>query len=458
MLSIGKTICECTENYTKNNTQRTMTNYTIPFGNGHLDFQVPPHWHVNVAASNPMFPPLSTSIIDQRLKDFAALLVNWHDPSRPLIFVFTDATRASPDQQLLEPIVRYLQPANLDILFICAIGMHRPSTEAEKRAKLGDWIVDNFLVVDHDPTDVIDYGTLSGVPIEANSRLEGATVVGVGVVEPHQYAGYSGGAKTVVIGCGGPRTIGATHGPLFLDLPGTRLGRIEGNPFQAFIRQAGQRIGQQLAVNVVLDSVGNIMELACGKAGEVHDQLVAYARRIYETPVPNVGYDVVIAGVGSPKDVNLYQASRAATYIGLNSQPVIRRGGVIIVPAPIPEGGGDGQGEKNFMQMLLRFGPTGELISYLRENGCRPGDQRAYMIAQLRQQYRLILTGATHVMPVIEAGLDNADNMGEALYMAQKLSRSDKPRLLIVPHALQTIPVPANNSDELPVLRIEPVS
>ena len=64
---------------------------------------------------------------------------------------------------------------------------------------------------------------------------ESDLIIATGVVEPHQYAGYSGGGKTVVIGCGSEETIGLTHGPQFLDHPGVRLGQIEGNPFQQFV-------------------------------------------------------------------------------------------------------------------------------------------------------------------------------------------------------------------------------
>ena len=85
---------------------------------------------------------------------------------------------------------------------------------------------------------------------------ESDLIIATGVVEPHQYAGYSGGGKTVVIGCGSEETIGLTHGPQFLDQPGVRLGQIDGNPFQQFVRDAAQAIGLKFVVNVVLDGEG----------------------------------------------------------------------------------------------------------------------------------------------------------------------------------------------------------
>lgn len=419
--------------------------YHVPFANSHLSFEVPSSWTVDVAESTMTAQSLPPTEIEKRLHIFAQQLLHQHDPARKLIFVFTDATRASPDQILLEPITRYLQPHNLDIEFICAIGMHRPSTTEEKVAKLGQWIVGNFPVIDHVPAEVVQVGEIDGIPIEMNPRLLNATVVGVGVVEPHQYAGYSGGAKTAVIGCGGATTIGITHGTRLLENPATRLGKIEGNPFQNLLRQAGALIEHHWAVNVVLNADYEILELAAGRPNDVHNALVAKARQLYEVPAPNAPYDVAVAGIGAPKDANLYQATRGATYLGLSADPIIRRGGVIIVPASLPEGGGQGRGERNFMQLLHRFGPTGEMLDYLRENGCRAGDQRAFMVAQLRQDYRLIIVGSPKHL-IFEANLDHAPTMDEALYAAQKMVRTDAPKLLIVPHSLQTLPIKALNA------------
>ena len=414
--------------------------YEVPFADATLQFEVPIGWSVDVAESTSSAQPLLRDQIEARLIAFAEKLRIEHDTSRKLIFVFTDATRASPDQILLEPIARYLQPYNFDIEFICAIGMHRPSTTAEKRAKLGNWIVDNFPVTDHNPHEVVQIGEIDGIPIEINPRLLNATVVGVGVVEPHQYAGYSGGVKTAVIGCGGTNTIGMTHGIRFLDDAGTCLGKIDGNPFQVFLRQAGAKIGQSWAVNVILSADYEILDLAAGHPNDVHDKLVAKAHPLYEVPVSQAPYDVAVAGIGAPKDANLYQATRGATYLGLSANPVIRRGGVIIVPAPLPEGGGQGQGERNFMQMMARYGPTREMMGYLRETGLRPGDQRAFMVAKLRQYYRLIIVGSPKQL-VFEANLDHAQTMEESFYVSQKMVRTDTPQLLIVPHSLQTLPI-----------------
>jgi nickel-dependent lactate racemase len=420
--------------------------YTIPFGGGHLTFDRPFAWkesQMDIAHQNHDVEPLAQSTIQEKLLGFAEQVRQQHSPGRPIVGVFTDATRRSPDQLLLEPVIGVLQSTGAPIKLICAIGMHRPSTMTEKIDKLGQWLVDNVDVIDHDPAGVVQMGTVDNVPVEVNPDVLDAIVIGVGVVEPHQYAGYSGGAKTVVIGCGGPNTIRTTHGPQLLNLPGTRLGNIEGNPFQQFVRAAGRKIGMDWAINVITNHDGEILFLEAGDPIAVHDRLLEQGRGVFEVPVSNAPYDVVIAGVGAPKDANLYQASRAATYVGLSAKPVVRPGGVIMVPAPMPEGAGLGKGEQNSFDVLQRFGPTQRLIDYLEENGCRPGEQRALMIAQLAQQYHLIFVGAENPVMVQQAGLRTAPDMQQAAEVAKELTGQPSPKVLIVPHAIQMLLVPA---------------
>lgn len=408
--------------------------YHVPYGQQSLMFDLP-NYHVDVAEGDQQSaPPID---VDADITAFAHKILSASSTEQPFIIAFTDATRASPDQVLLEPLLRVFHENHRKATLICAIGMHRPSTPAEKLAKLGDWIVEHFEVIDHDPQGVITIGEVDGVPVQTNPLLPSATLLSVGVVEPHQYAGYSGGTKTIVIGCGGPETISITHGPQYLNMDGTRLGNMNGNPFQHFLRQAGQLIGHEYAINVITNEEGNILHMAMGRPDVVHDELVAIARPLFETPVPNAPYDIVIAGVGAPKDANLYQASRGPTYIGLSSQPVIRRGGTIILPAELSEGAGDGKGEQNTLDALQRFGPTQALIDHLLTNGCRPGEQRAFMIAQLLTTYRLIVVGANDPALVESAGLETAINIPTAVEMAGY----DSPKILLVPHAIKTIPV-----------------
>ncbi len=430
--------------------------YTVPFGRDSLDISLPSDWEVEVADAHvaaPDPPPESPSVsFGPPLRDLAG-------PSTRALIAFTDATRLSPDRIMLRLALRELEAAGVpdeNITLLCAVGMHRPSTRREKLAKIGPDAISRYNVADHRPADVVDLGavpldalgpsppfldTRDDVPIQLNKLVADADlVIATGIVEPHQYAGYSGGVKTVIIGCAGPETIGITHGPRFVGHRGVVLGKVADNPFQNFLRAAAQIIGKpDYIVNAIADPAGNPVELAVGDPIRVHDHLVGKARELFEVKV-NKRFDIVIAGVGHPKDVNLYQASRAATYIGLSRAPAIRNGGVIILPAPCPEGAGAGIGERNFFRALADSKSPSALVEAMTGGNCLPGQQRALLLARLLERVNVIVVGASDPDMIRAAHLIPADTVDQAIEIAGGMV-GRKPRTLIVPHATQTMPV-----------------
>jgi nickel-dependent lactate racemase len=364
-------------------------------------------------------------------------LIDLASPITRVCLAFTDATRACPDHILVPAILRELDRAGVPddhVTLLCATGLHRPSTRAEKIAKLGREIVEHFQVIDHDPNQCA-----AQRDVEVNCLLRASDlIIATGVVEPHQYAGYSGGGKTVVIGCGSEAMIGLTHGPQFLDRPGVRLGQVAGNPFQQFVRDAAQAIGLRFVVNVVLDGNFEAITVQAGDPIAVHDALVAVARSVYEVPIEHE-YDVVIAQVDPPKGVNLYQASRAATYIGLNATPPIHPSGVIIVAAQCPEGAGQGRGEERFFTALSQATDLQQLLAQYRRDGCQAGEQRAYMLAQVLLNYEVVVAGSQCPQIVEACHLIAASSLNEAIRHAHRRLGAAA-QVLYLPHPLQTIP------------------
>ncbi|HEU5431630.1 MAG TPA: lactate racemase domain-containing protein, partial [Thermomicrobiales bacterium] len=353
-------------------TQAAERAYTVPFGRGEIVFRLPAGMTGAVVASNDL-PPLpdpaaaahaavAAPVAGPRLRDLAR-------GAKSVCIAVTDATRACPDYLLAPPLLAELHAAGVPdggITFLVAVGAHRASTDAEKRAKLGDAIVDRYRVVDHDAGDdaalVAVMDGPGGIPFRINRALvEADLALATGVVEPHQYAGYSGGAKTATIGCGDETTIAYTHGPAMLDLPGTRLARIDGNPFQQAVRRVGAAAGLAFVGNAVLDDHGRPVAIAYGPPDAVHDELAALAGRLYTAPIP-AQVDVAVAGVGYPKDANLYQASRAASYLQFAPTPVVRPGGAIVLPALCPEGAGEGVGERRFLAAMSAAGGPAAVI------------------------------------------------------------------------------------------------
>ena len=335
-----------------------------------------------------------------------------------------------------------------DVILLCGIGMHRSSTHDEKVAKLGADIVSRFRVIDNEPQNpvaLVDLGmTAGGVPVSVHRAvMESDMVIATGIVEPHQYGGYSGGRKTLAVGAAGEALIAHTHGPAFVDHPGTRLGRIEGNPFHEAVTEAARRAGLRFILNVVLDDDGRLLRVAAGDPEEAFRDLVSFARSVYEVPIPQQ-YDIAIGGVGYPKDSNLYQASRAPSYLFFAPTCILRPGGFFIIPARCEEGAGSGIGEQRFLSAMRDAPDVSFILEDARRNGYPPGQQRAFVMAKVLEKTKVIIVGSECPDIVAACKMIPAATMDEALKIAvHRLGTSCD--ALIVPHAMLTLPVVQEN-------------
>jgi nickel-dependent lactate racemase len=424
--------------------------YTVPFDKGELTFDFPPGWRGTVIESRTV-PPIhdvpaavadavSNPTNSPPLRELAG-------PGDKVCIVFTDITRASPDSLLVSPVLAELEAAGVrdeDVTLLCGIGLHRPSTPEEKVVKLSQAVVDRYRVIDNEPLNpdaLVDLGTTeSGIPLSVNRiAYEADLLIATGIVEPHQYAGYSGGRKTLAVGAAGEAMIAYTHGPHMIDHPGTRLGRIEGNPFHEAITEAARRAGLRFIVNVVQDDQKRVVHIRAGEPEVAFQELVALAKTLYEVPVPQQ-YDVAIGGAGFPKDANLYQASRAASYLFFAPTPVVKPGGFLIVPAPCSEGAGDGVGEQRFFKAMRDAPDVQFILDDARQHGYPPGQQRAFVMAKVLEQNSVIIVGAQDPDLVRSAKFLAAPTMEAAFDMvSEKLG--DALDALVVPHALLTLPV-----------------
>jgi nickel-dependent lactate racemase len=424
--------------------------YTVPFDKGELSFDLPDGWQGTVVESKTV-PP-----IDDLPAAVAAAVTNPTNspPLRELAqagdsvcIVFTDITRSSPDSVLVRPILTELEAVGVrdeDVTLLCGIGLHRPSTPEEKIAKLGQTVVERYRVIDNEPLNpeaLIDLGsTESGIPLSVHRlAYEADLLIATGIVEPHQYAGYSGGRKTLAVGAAGEAMIAFTHGPQMLDHPGTRLGRVDGNPFHDAVTEAASRAGLRFIVNVVQNDLKQVVCVHAGEPQTTFQELVAFAKTVYEVPVPQQ-YDVAVAGAGFPKDANLYQASRAASYLFFAPTPVVKPGGVFIVPAPCGEGAGDGVGEQRFLKAMQDAPDVRFILDDARIHGYPPGQQRAFVMAKVLEQNDVIIVGSEDPDLIRSAKFLTAPTMEAAFAMvSEKLG--DELDVLIVPHSLLTLPI-----------------
>ena len=150
---------------------------------------------------------------------------------------------------------------------------------------------------------------------------------------------------------------------------------------------------------------------------------------------------MVVAGVHAPKSDSLYQASRAATYLGLAARPAVADGGLIVLAADLPLGAGDGPGERNFLDVLGRApSPKAVLERGLREP-LGPGGQRSFVVARVLDRFRLAVAGAadpSFLEPLARLGVAAFDSVDAALAAEdERLGR--RASVLVVADAMATV-------------------
>jgi hypothetical protein len=304
----------------------------------------------------------------------------------PLGLAIPDGTRPVDVPQALAAL-RAVLPG--DPVAVVGLGLHRAMRPEELPSS-------PFPLLQHDPDDTVATAVIDGVPGGVARVLAGRSVLGVGVVELHQYAGFSGGHKAVSVGCGARATIGALHHRDRVCAPGVELGRLDGNPFRAVVDRLGEAAG---CTWVLLQCAGGWV---AGEPGAALTLAAASLDCWFDVPARHADAILLVTG---RKAVNFYQASRAATYLGLSARPPLLPGATLWLDAACPEGLGDGAGERAFAQVLGRFpSPWDALLTGPAPVG--GGTQRAIMLAMLLRRYRLVVCGVDEPATLTRVGLD----------------------------------------------------
>ena len=412
-----------------------------------LGFDPPSEWRVDVAIREPVEP-----LEDPHASVAAALAEPLHappltemvEPGDQVCIAFTHPAVGSPEHILVPALLRELERAGIqdqDISLLCAGGLHGRTSHAERAALLGAEVVERYRVLDHDVGEVIHLGQWNSIPLTVHRcALEADLVIATGVVAPHLYAGYSGGAETVAIGCAGDATLEALYAPGFLYKSQVRPGQVRGNPFQEAMQMVAQRIGLRFILNVILDPNGKMVDVQAGDPFLVHQFLVFAASNLYNVTFSQA-YDVVIAGIDPPHNKSLYEAVLAALFVGLAPDAAVRPGGVIIVPSRTPEAVGTGVNARNFFNALQGVRSLDTLITELLERGYRPGEARAFQLARLLESNEVIVVGSEFPELVEACHLHAATDMEAAIGQTRWLLGDDLD-VLVIPHALHTLPVP----------------
>ncbi len=263
-------------------------------------------------------------------------------PGQKVAISVCDGTRAQPRDLMVPAVLEQLTGiVDLDdVVILVATGTHRGNTEAEIRAMLGDDVVDQVHVLNHDARDEASLVWMgrhgNGVPVWLNRHWVEADVrITTGFVEPHFFAGFSGGPKLCVPGLAGLETVLTLHDAERIGSPEAVWGVCEGNPVHDDIRAVVAAVGRvDFAFDVTLNREQQVVGAFAGELFAMHAAAREAARDLVMAPVPRLFDVVVTSNSGYPLDQNLYQAvkgiSAAAT--------VVKDGGTIVCAAECRDG------------------------------------------------------------------------------------------------------------------------
>lgn len=362
-------------------------------------------------------------------------------PGRSVAIAICDGTRAQPRDVvvpvLLDEIERVVGLE--DVVVLVATGTHRANTPAELEAMLGRDVLARVRVVNHDARDassLVDLGAMGrGVPVEVNRTWVEADVrITTGFVEPHFFAGFSGGAKLVAPGLAGLATTLVLHDAKRIGDPRATWGVIEGNPVQDDVRAIAAAIGVHFACDVVLDASQRIVEAFGGDLFEMHAAACARSRQVAMQPVPERFPVVVTSNAGYPLDQNLYQSVKGMSA----AAGVVRRGGVIVVVAQCADGFPD---HGSYREILSSASSPAELLASIEARAHTVADQWQVQVqARVQTEARVAVHAdglsddalvSAHLEPVADV----------AAFVAGELERAGPgARCCVLPEGPQTIP------------------
>jgi lactate racemase len=263
--------------------------------------------------------------------------------------IFSDITRPTPNHLLIPALLAELKHVpRKNITLFNALGTHRPNTEAELRNMLGDELVAGYRIVQNDAFDrttQVNLGMSSrGHEIWLNRELFECDVkILTGFIEPHFFAGFSGGGKAVMPGMAGQTTVLGNHDAGMISSPKATWGVTKGNPIWEEVQEVASRAGKLFLLNVSLNKNKHITGVFCGEMKAAHATGCEFVRKSAMVPVDQPFDTAVTTNSGYPLDLNLYQTVKGMSA----AAQIVREGGAILLAAEcwdgIPEHGLYGQ-------------------------------------------------------------------------------------------------------------------
>ncbi|MDR2459833.1 MAG: nickel-dependent lactate racemase [Deltaproteobacteria bacterium] len=356
------------------------------------------------------------------------------------VILTSDHTRPVPSHLTIPLLLSELRKGSKDIqvTILIGVGCHRPSTRDEMVQKFGAEVCAKELIINHDPLDdsmLCSLGALpSGGELSLNRlALETELLLADGFIEPHQFAGFSGGRKSVLPGIAAFKTVLASHNAEFTVHPKARPGSLDGNPFQEDMVYAARKAGLAFILNVTLTQDKRISNAFAGDMLAAHLKGCEYVLK--ESSVKAVPAPIVITSNGGyPLDQNIYQSTKSIMAADL----ICQEGGVIIAVNECI----DGHGSESFLQSFIG---APSLSALLKEIESRSRDETIpdqwviQLTASILIRRKVIMVTKAPGKYVQALGMEKCSSLEEALGLSEKIIKDPLAPITVLPNAVAVV-------------------
>ena len=356
-----------------------------------------------------------------------------------VVLIASDHTRPVPSKVLVPPILAAIRRGNpqAEVTILIATGCHRGTTKAELIEKFGREIVEKEKIVIHDCADeenMVTIGTLpSGGALRINRiATEADLLISEGFIEPHFFAGFSGGRKSVLPGIAAKETVYWNHNAEFISDPCARTGILEGNPLHRDMIFAARAAKLAFICNVVINAKHQVVNAFAGDCEQAHIAGTQFLKELCQCPKDPA--DIVITtNNGYPLDQNMYQAVKGMT----SAEATCKEGGVIIMAASCS----DGHGGESFMKTITEDVPAAQILAKIEATPKKdtvPDQWESQILARILSKYHVVLVSHADPDLVSAMKMHPAENVSQALEIADGLL-GRKGSIAVIPEGISTI-------------------
>ena len=425
-----------------------MHTFNLPFGKEKIKLELPEEQVAGVLVSHAheykapkseaglVADALANPIGSPKLSDLAKGKKN-------CVIISSDHTRPVPSHVIMPQLLAELRKGNpdIDITILIATGMHRATTKEELIAKYGKEIAEHEKFVIHvsrNDEDMVSIGTLpSGGDCRINKLAANADLlISEGFIEPHFFAGMSGGRKSVLPGIASKVTVLANHCSEFINSPHARTGILQGNPIHEDMLYAAKAAKLAFICNVVIDADKKVIAAFAGDREKAH-----YAGADFEMKlagVKPVPADIVITTNGGyPLDQNIYQSVKGMTA----AEATCKEGGVIIDVSSCS----DGHGGEDFYNNLKNAESIQKAMDEILARGRNETvfDQwEAQILMRMLLKFTIIMVTKAPQQMIEDMHMKYASSIDEALAMAKEImaKKGNKdPKITVIPDGVSVI-------------------